>query len=287
MPYDEQPEELDTPAMRAELLNRYGPTERPEVYDDGESLLGQNPDMLPIGFKVPKLFDVPHNPSRRTMGLDLPTAPMTPMPQQTPNPLEAIKNLPMTRRQVLQTPINAAVSHIGKGLIGEAVAPAVESALTQVAPEVAQSTFVRNPLFDEYFEEYAVAAFNNAAENMPNEAGVAGYQKLREYLEDKIPEKTLKKYDKLSDEADYENDDGYLDSAIEAQNKLEDFIYDNLKYLKPDELQDFSNHMIQYDTTPEEFADDVIRNVSNSGNEDAQINLDELVEYLERARSQK
>jgi hypothetical protein len=294
MPYD------DITKMRAELLERYGPNERPEEFDDGASMLGQNPYMQEVGiFGKPPKF----NPARRTMGLDFssvknpvptaiedPTTAIVPAQPQQPkqiNPLETLANMPMTRRKALEIPMNAAISNVGRGLIGEAVAPVVESAVAQVAPKVAQSTFVRNPIFDEYFQEYAVAAFNNAAENMPNEAGIAGYHKLREYLEGLIPEKTLKKYDKISDEADYEDDDGYLDSAIEAQNELEDFIYDHLKYLKPDELQDFSNHMIQYDTTPEEFADDVIRNLSNSGVEDVQIRPDDLINYLERARSQK
>ena len=284
MPHDELPEELDTPAMRAELLNRYGPTERPEVYDDGDSLLGQNPDMIPIAFKVPKLFDVPHNPSRRTMGLDLPTAPMTPMPQQ-PNPLEAIKNLPMTRRQVLQTPINAAVSHIGKGLIGEAVAPAVESALTQVAPEVAQSTFVRNPLFDEYLQDYASTYLGHVAENEPFQSSIWGYQLMRDYLIDKIPEKNLKKYDRLFEKAsDYQDENGELiDSAIEAQNELDKIVDGSLKYLKPNELQDFVEQLQQHEGSSDEFASEVLTNVSNSGVEDfdPKQHYKELIKYLD------
>jgi hypothetical protein len=225
------------------------------------------------------------------MGLDLPTAPMTPMPQQpkTISPLEAIANMPMTRRKALEIPMNAAISNMGKGLIGDLIAPVVESALTKVAPEVAQSTFVRNPLFDEYLQEYAGAAFNNAMENMPNEAAINGYGLLRGYLENKIPEKTLKKYDKLSDKADYEDDDGYIDSAIEAQNKLEDFIFDNLKYLKPSELQDFADQLQQYETTSEDFASEVLTNMSNSGAEnfDPKQHYKELIKYLDESWKSK
>lgn len=39
--------------MRAALLDQYGPEERP-IYDDGAYLLGQNPDMVQVGFKIPK-----------------------------------------------------------------------------------------------------------------------------------------------------------------------------------------------------------------------------------------
>jgi len=290
MPYD------DITKMRAELLERYGPNERPEEFDDGASSLGQNPFMQEVGIfgKSPKF-----NPSRRTMGLDLPsvknpvptaiedpTTALVPVQQQQPtkiNPLEALANMPMTRRKALEIPMNAAISNMGRGLIGEAVAPVVKSVANEIIPKAVESTFVRNPLFDEYLEEYAGAAFTNVMENMPHEAGISGYGLLRGYLEGKIPEKTLKKYDKLSDEADYEDDDGYLDSAIEAQNKLEEFIFDNLKYLKPSELHDFADQLQQYEATTEDFASEVLTNVSNSRAEDfnPKEHYEKLIKYLD------
>jgi len=290
MPYD------DITKMRAELLERYGPNERPEEFDDGASSLGQNPYMQEVGiFGKPPKF----NPSRRTMGLDLPsvknpvptaiedpTTALVPVQQQQPtkiNPLEALANMPMTRRKALEIPMNAAISNMGRGLISEAVAPVVKSVANEIIPKAVESTFVRNPLFDEYLEEYAGAAFTNVMENMPHEAGISGYGLLRGYLEGKIPEKTLKKYDKLSDEADYEDDDGYLDSAIEAQNKLEEFIFDNLKYLKPSELHDFADQLQQYEATTEDFASEVLTNVSNSRAEDfnPKEHYEKLIKYLD------
>jgi len=290
MPYD------DITKMRAELLERYGPNERPEEFDDGASSLGQNPYMQEVGiFGKPPKF----NPARRTMGLDLPsvknpiptaiedpTTALVPVQPQQPtkiNPLEALANMPMTRRKALEIPMNAAISNVGRGLIGEAVAPVVKSVANEIIPKAVESTFVRNPLFDEYLEEYAGAAFTNVMENMPHEAGISGYGLLRGYLEGKIPEKTLKKYDKLSDEADYEDDDGYLDSAIEAQNKLEEFILDNLKYLKPSELHDFADQLQQYEATTEDFASEVLTNVSNSRAEDfnPKEHYEKLIKYLD------
>ena len=290
MPYD------DITKMRAELLERYGPNERPEEFDDGASSLGQNPYMQEVGIfgKSPKF-----NPSRRTMGLDLPsvknpiptaiedpTTALVPVQPQQPtkiNPLETLANMPMTRRKALEIPMNAAISNMGRGLIGEADAPVVKSVANEIIPKAVESTFVRNPLFDEYLEEYAGAAFTNVMENMPHEAGISGYGLLRGYLEGKIPEKTLKKYDKLSDEADYEDDDGYLDSAIEAQNKLEKFIFDNLKYLKPSELHDFADQLQQYEATTEDFASEVLTNVSNSRAEDfnPKEHYEKLIKYLD------
>lgn len=293
MPYD------DITKMRAELLERYGPNERPEEFDDGASLLGQNPYMQEVGiFGKPPKF----NPSRRTMGLDLPsvknpiptaiedpiTAVVPAQPQQpkTISPLETIANMPMSRRKALEIPMNAAISNVGKGLVGEAVAPVIES-VAQVAPKAAQSAFVRNPIFDEYLQNYVSDIFENMPEGA--EAGINTYGILRRYLEDKIPEKTLKKYDKLSDEADYEDDDGYLESAIEARNKLETFIFDNLKYLKPNEMQTFIEDITQSDQfITEDFAEEVIDAMENYwGIEDAKGNAEEFTKYLKRARSQK
>ena len=155
MPYDDDSAELAQ--MKAFLLSQsLYPKEA--TFDDGAYLLGQNPDMQQVALKIPKmpkLLDVPHNPSRRTMGLNftpqpenlpVPVTPKAPAasPLQTavPQPAQpaqqsgtsplaqaadAILNKPMTRRQVLQTPVNAAVSRYGRKLLG---------AVDPVAPEM-------------------------------------------------------------------------------------------------------------------------------------------------------
>jgi hypothetical protein len=160
--------------MRAFLISQ-GKFPQDERYDDGTSLLGQNSDMQQVGFKipkVPKVFDIPHDPGRRTMGLslpkqsNLPVGPQTPFaqalakergtdiapvaqetPAQAPNisPLEyaaeAIKNMPMTRRQVLQTPFNAAVSHYGRKLLGPMDSAAEPTAALAPEAEMVLPTF--------------------------------------------------------------------------------------------------------------------------------------------------
>ena len=294
MPYD------DITKMRAELLERYGPNERPEEFDDGASSLGQNPYMQEVGvFGKPPKF----NPSRRTMGLDLPsvknpvptaiedpTTALVPVQPQQPktSPLEALANMPMTRRKALEIPMNAAISNVGRGLIGEAIAPVVKSVANEIVPKAVESTFIRNPIYDEYLQNYVSDIFTNVIENMPNEAEISVYGILRGYLEDKIPEKTLKKYDKLADEADYEDDDGYIPSAYEARSKLEEFIYDNLKYLKPNEMQNLIEDLTQSDELPKDFAKEVVRSMDeNWGIEDAKSNSEGFVKYLEDAWSQK
>mgnify|MGYP003346051743 CR=1 FL=1 len=70
MPYDDDSAKLAQ--MKAFLLSQsLYPKE--ETFDDGAYLLNQNPDMQQVALKIPKIpkvLDVPHNPSRRTMGLN-------------------------------------------------------------------------------------------------------------------------------------------------------------------------------------------------------------------------
>jgi len=157
--------------MRAFLMNQ-GIFPQNAAFDDGASLLGQNPDMQQVGFKIPKIskvLDIPHNPGRRNMGLTLPKqdnqsvvgpqsqfaqtltkereAAKAPVAPQAPtvSPLEfaaeAIKNMPMTRRQVLQTPLNAAVSHYGRKLLGPMESAAEPAAAVVPEAEMVLPTF--------------------------------------------------------------------------------------------------------------------------------------------------
>lgn len=294
------PFEDDITRMRAELLNRFGPAERPEVYDDGQSMLGQNPYMQEVGlFKAPKF-----NPARRTMGLDLPSAkPQTPVPTaienpstaivpaqpvQKTSPLEALANMPMTRRKALEIPMNAAISNVGRGLIGKAVAPVVESAVTNVLPKVAEPALVRNPLLDEYLLNYAEDFISNSSANEPFIGGIA-YELVRDYLKDHLKEKDLKKYDRILETAQtagesYDADD----AAYKAHDQLEQIVRDNLKYLKPDQIQYFIENMQQYESMPNEFAAEVLTSMEEHyGIENAKKDYNALTKYLEDAWSQK
>ena len=152
MPYSDQ-ERPTLEQMRAELRSEYGPTET-SVYDDGLSMLGQNPYMQEVGlFKAPKF-----NPARRTMGLNLPpaapqsapttTLPATVAPSAKPaelSPLEAIgqgiANVPMTRRKFINTPVQAAITQAGKGLIGDAAVSAVTKPIKEAVQEMILPTF--------------------------------------------------------------------------------------------------------------------------------------------------
>jgi hypothetical protein len=202
MLYDDQ-ERPTLEQMRAALRSEYGPVEAP-VYDDGASLLGQNPDMYQVGmFKTPKF-----NPARRTMGLNLPktavadepatTLPAIVSPPVKPaelSPLEAIgqgiANMPMTRRKFMNTPVQAAIAQAGKGLLGTALtAPIKEAVQEMILPtfseeEIASKTgqyitgLMANPDFrkayidtvlpeeerdDPMFEEYPDEVYNSWAQ---------------------------------------------------------------------------------------------------------------------------
>jgi len=83
--------------------------------------LGPKQDQLPAVVK-------PETPSSSPTSTELttPSAPTTPSePLKTISPLDyaaqALMNMPMTRRQILKTPVNAAISHVGRGLIGNPV----------------------------------------------------------------------------------------------------------------------------------------------------------------------
>jgi len=297
MPYD------DITKMRAELLERYGPNERPEEFDDGASSLGQNPYMQEVGiFGKPPKF----NPARRTMGLDLPSVknpvptaiedpttalvPVQPQQPKTTSPLEALANMPMSRRKALEIPMNAAISNMGRGLIGEMVAPVVKSVANEIIPKAVESTFVRNPLFDEYLQNYVNDFFTNASENASLEVPVAGYKLMRDYLTGNVPEKVLKKYDKIYDEAEQYmqplDDDfalTYDERSWPLVDKLEKFVFDNLKYLKPNELQDLVEQLEQHEGSSDEFASEVLTNMSNSGAEDfnPKEHYEKLIKYLD------
>lgn len=218
MPYSDQ-ERPTLEQMRAELRSEYGPTEVP-VYDDGQSLLGQNPFMQEVGFfKAPKF-----NPARRTMGLNLPpttaqpaTAPTTTLPATvTPpvkpeelSPLEAIgqgiANVPMTRRKFIKTPAQAAISQVGRGLIGDVAINAVTSPIKEAVKETILPTFseqeigskigqyigslMANPSFqksyantylsdpsDEFYAEHPEEMFSARDYNMGDETVVKQFQ---------------------------------------------------------------------------------------------------------------
>ena len=208
MPYD------DITKMRAELLERYGPNERPEEFDDGASSLGQNPYMQEVGiFNKPPKF----NPSRRTMGLDLPSVknpiptaiedpttalvPVQPQQPKTTSPLEALANMPMTRRKALEIPMNAAISNMGRGLIGEAVAPVVKSAVKTIVPEIPEekvfelaSTYISG-ILDKAIDLEGDNGYSGLSIPESNSYGLLNSVSLKQLSEQtKVPVDTLKKY---------------------------------------------------------------------------------------------
>jgi hypothetical protein len=313
-PIDEGP---SLEQMRAFLMSQ-GVFPQNAAFDDGASLLGQNPDMQQVGFKIPKIskvLDIPHNPGRRNMGLTLPKqdnqsvvgpqsqfaqtltkereAAKAPVAPQAPtvSPLEfaaeAIKNMPMTRRQVLQTPLNAAVSHYGRKLAGP-MESVVEPAAAAV-PEVAEAAFVRNPVFDDYLQDYASTYLFDSAVNEPYEASLTAYDFMRDYLQDRVPKSKLDKYESVYDKVrnNQDEDGNFIDESFKAETELENIVHDNLKYLRPDEVQDLLDNMQQYQSTSSDFASDVLNNLSNAGEEEAAKHYKDLVKYLDDAWKQK
>ena len=91
-------------------------------------------DLTPKQDQLPAVVK-PTTSTPTSTELTAPTPSSEPLSTITPADyaVEAIKNMPMTRRQILKTPVNAAISHIGKGLVGDAVKGLIENPVKAVS----------------------------------------------------------------------------------------------------------------------------------------------------------
>jgi hypothetical protein len=239
MQYDEE-----LARMRAQMLAKED--EEPPVFDDGARFLGQDPNMMQVGlFGRPKKPVAPPtappvNLQRRSiLGLTPlpaelpavipPSAPRpTPqqieqaVPQQQPtssapssapsaSPLQSLAdkalNAPMSRRDVLKRAGQAALQQV-------VPMPSVTDALPQIMPAAVDTM---ESLFPGLAARYGIAdAFKSGALDaiatgiaegaVPPEVYYT-YNALRSYLEGNVPEKELKRMDKLQEIIDYYAED--------------------------------------------------------------------------------
>jgi len=239
MQYDEE-----LARMRAQMLAK---EEEPPVFDDGARFLGQDPNMMQVGLfgrpKKPAAPPVapPVNLQRRSilgltpMPADLPAVipPSAPrpttqqieqaVPQQQPtssapssapsaSPLQSLAdkalNAPMSRRDVLKRAGQAALQQV-------VPMPSVTDALPQIMPAAAVDTM--ESLFPGLAARYGIAdAFKSGALDaiatgiteglVPSEVYYT-YNALRSYLEGNVPEKELKRMDKLQEIIEYHAED--------------------------------------------------------------------------------
>ena len=305
MPFD------DLAQMRAEMLMR----QDPNVYDDGASQLGMNPYMQQVGLfgkGKPKPVAPPIDIQRRAIfglkpqaplpdnlpavrssdvpvpnAVPVPQAPAQPAPTTTPlAPLGQMANkalnTPISRREVLKKTGQVALNQM---LPTPKVADVVPEIVSPLA-KVTENAFVPNPTIDEYLGDYVSNMFSEATANEPLAATTSMYTFIRDYLDGRVPEKELKKYDKLHDRAQkyYDDDDEYSDKATDVQSRLEDFIHDKLKLLKPDELYEANSNLHEEGASPEELFDYIAETSGGQGLDDDDIvGKKAFVDYMNKA----
>jgi len=231
MPYDDI-DPTDIAKMQAAVdFNRY---------DDGASQLQRSPFMQQVGLfgkAKPKPVVTP-NLSRRTMGLNIPTQmpdqlpavidplaklppegpiaaqpsalPQSPMgpqaqaPAEPVNPLAALAKMPMSRRKFMEIPANAAVSRVGKQIMGAIAPKAIPEVVPEIVPEVVRSVAPTIsptiPLIDKFFRKNAL---DGIVEQMNQgdwgqSPAYEFYDEVRHHLKDNIPDKDLETLDKYS-----------------------------------------------------------------------------------------
>lgn len=200
-------------------------------------------------------------------------------------PLESMvnkaANAPITRRELIKK--------AGQVVVNQALPmPNVAEAASPLA-EAAKNVFVPNPTIDSYLQDYVSNMISEAAVNEPFAGISSAYGLMRGYLKGKVDEKTLKEMDSLrSDVDDAYDEDNIDDEAWEKQNKLNDFVHDKLKLLKPNELHDVNSNLWEEDTSPEELFNYIAETQGGQGFEDNSIvGKKAFVDYMNKASESK
>lgn len=307
MPFDD----ADIAQMRAYLLKQQEPQQ--PVYDDGASMLGHDENFMPVGLfgKGPKptkmavpeikptidmqrrsLFGLPESPTFQPPAV-IPKAqtadliPKDTVPEVVPQPSSPLTDLankaintPMSRRDVLNKAKNAAVSHVVRGAIGDVI-PTELPKLPDVAK--AAKPFVPNPVIDDYLQTHISNNISDIASEYPFEGISSAYGLMKDHLKGRIDDKELLKADKLHNKLNNAIDNDLDNESVwHAQEKLDDFVHDNLKHLKPHELHDLLSDMYEYEAEPEELYDQIGEERSGIGINEA-FSPEELKNYLDHS----
>lgn len=205
------------------------------------------------------------------------TAPAAPSASPLQSLADKALNAPMSRRDVLKRAGQAALQQVVPMPSVTDVVPQVMSPLT----EAAQNTFMPNPGVDEYIQDYVSNMFSDMKSSEPFAATTSMYNFVRDYLDGRVSQKELSKFDKLKDRVDryYDNDDEYSDRATTAQESLADFIQEKLKLLKPHELYDVNENLSQEMLSPEEFYNYILETRGGQGLES--LGAEGFAKYLE------
>jgi len=150
--------------------------------------------------------------------------------------------------------------------------------LTQMAADIAQSTFKANPTIDAYISKYVAEMADDAYSSVPNETAQSMWLLSRQYLKDILPESDVKRLDKLA-----KTPRGRLvpDSADSMSEERAEMLYDEMltqvQKLKPHQQLDVVENMYQMNGDPAETAEEVAR-VLERGN--SGIKQEEIEKYI-------
>jgi hypothetical protein len=197
------------------------------------------------------------------------------------NPLQSLAdktlNAPISRREVLKKTGQAALQQV---LPTPSISDVVPQVMSPLA-EVAQTMFVPDPGIDEYIQDYVSNMFSDMKSSEPFAATTSMYNFVRDYLDGRVPQKELNKFDKLKDRVNryYDNEDEYSDRATSAQESLADFLFEKIKLLKPHELYDVNENLSQEMLSPEEFYNYILETRGGQGLES--LGAEGFAKYLE------
>jgi hypothetical protein len=183
----------------------------------------------------------------------------------------------MSRRDVLKRAGQTALQQV---VPMPSIKDVVPQAMSPLA-EAAQNTFMPDPGIDEYIQDYVSNMFSEGNASEPFAVTTSMYEFMRDYLNGRVPQKELNKFDKLNDRVQryYDNDDEYSDRATSAQESLADFLFEKIKLLKPHELYDVNENLSQEMLSPEEFYNYILETRGGQGLES--LGAEGFAKYLE------
>ena len=252
------------------------PGPHPEVWSSGPFMsMGDLGDVIKRHLEERKPWVPPSE--REATPPAIPTEPSA-------SPLQSLANktlnAPISRREVLKKTGQAALQQVLPTPSISDIAPQVISPVAAIA----QNKFVPNPGIDTYIQDYVSNGFSEGNAIEPFAATTSMYESMRDYLNGRVPQKELDKFDKLKDRVDryYDSDNVNSDRAISAQETLADFLFEKMKLLKPHELLDLGDNFNEETMsfmTPEDFYNNILESRGGQGLEI--LGVEGFTKYLE------
>jgi hypothetical protein len=259
------PMPAELPAVVPPAQPKLTPQQMEQAVKPQATFPGPHPDVWAGGPSFMSMGDLGDVAKRYTEKNYPESAPAEASPSTSPLQSLADKtlNAPTTRREVLKKAGQAAFQQV---LPTPSISDIVPQAISPLA-EVAQNTFIPDPGIDTYIQDYVSNGFSEGNASEPFAVTTSMYEFMRDYLNGRVPQKELNKFDKLNDRVQqyYENDDEYSDRATSAQESLADFLFEKIKLLKPHELYDVNENIRQEMLSPEEFYNEILESRGGEG----------------------